>query len=386
MKLFRVFCISFLIFSCSDKLKVVNEIGLDPKSQKVIPINDLSTDFSLLSQVSFQENGDALFIHLNYFDSDPNYLFVNSLNDPELDLVLKFDGEGPNEVGGVTDFYFHDYDSIFLIDRYRYQVSLADSSGKVLRRYRLKENDSNMPGEDSVLPWVTSKSRIFLRGSDLYIPCIPDQDPFKSKYKKENLLIKLDLKSGDYTTLLGYPDLYQTDDFWGNPDHIIPSISPSDDPEFMFVSFPLADSIYRLNLQTEEIEPYFWMGSDQMDPPVFINFEDYQTDKMRRYQLGTDYYFSLQYDPFQKLYWRIVYKKYDDESLDRMVNRKGSGKPNKKYTIVYDENLARIGEFDLDSIPRFVGYDFIVLKDGPYISVTPEDVEDEKIFQRLILK
>lgn len=386
MKLFYVLNLSFLIFSCTEKRKEVKGIDLDPMSQKVIPVNDLSTDFSLLSQVSFQGNGDALFIHLNYFDSDPNYLFVNSLDDPEMDLVLKFDGEGPNEVGGVTDFYFHDYDSIFLIDRYRYQVSLADSSGKVLRRYRLKENDSNMPGEDSVLPWVSSKSRIFLRGSDLYIPCIPDQDPFKSKYKKENLLIKLDLKSGDYSTLLGYPDLYQTDDFWGNPDHIIPSISPSDDPEFIFVSFPLADSIYRLNLKTEELEPYFWMGSDQLDPPVFINFEDYQTDKMRRYQLGTDYYFSLNFDPFRKLYWRIVYKKYDDESLDRMVNRKGSGKPNKKYMIIYAETLNRIGEFDLDSIPKFVGYDFIILKDGPYISVTPEDVEDEKVFQRMVLE
>ncbi|HAZ23632.1 MAG TPA: hypothetical protein DCY95_02255, partial [Algoriphagus sp.] len=210
MKSLFVFCISLLIFSCSEKYKKVNLIKLDSNSQKVIPINNLSTEFSILSQLSFREDGEVLFIHLNYFDSDPNYLFVNSLDDPEVDLVLKFDGRGPNEVGGVTDFYFHDYDSIFLIDRYRYQVSLADSSGEVLKRYRLKENDSNMPGEDSVLPWVTSKSRIFKRGRYLYIPCIPDQDPFKSQYKRNNLLIKLDLKSGDYTTLLGYPELYQT--------------------------------------------------------------------------------------------------------------------------------------------------------------------------------
>lgn len=386
MKSLIVLLISLLIFSCSEKSKMASSISLEPNSQKVIPINDLSTDYSLLSQVSFQEDGETLFIHLNYFDSDPNYLFVNSLDDSEMDLVLKFDGEGPNEVGGVTDFYFHDFDSIFLIDRYRYQVSLADSSGKVLRRYRLKENDSNMPGEDSVLPWVTSKSRIFLRGSYLFIPCIPDQDPFKSRYIKENLLIKLDLKSGDYTTLLGYPTVYQTDDFWGNPDHIIPSISPSDDLDFMLISFPLADSIYRLNLKTEELEPYFWMGSNHLDPPIFIDFKDNQSDKMRHYQLGTDYYFSLNYDPFRKLYWRIVYKKYDEESLDKMVNRKGAGKPNKKYMIVYDENLDRIGEFGLDSIPKFVGYDFIVLKDGSYISVTPEDVEDEKIFQRIALE
>ncbi len=386
MKLFYVLSLSFLIFSCTDKRKEIKGIDLDPMSQKVIPVNDLSTDFSLLSQVNFQEDGDALFIHLNYFDSDPNYLFVNSLNDPEMDLVLKFEGEGPNEVGGVTDFYFHNYDSIFLIDRYRYQVSLADSSGKVLRRYRLKENDSNRPGENSVLPWVTSKSRIFLRGRYLYIPGVPDQSPYKSKYTKENLLIKMDLQTGKYTTLLGYPELYQTDDYWGNIDHVHPSLSSTDDPDLILVSYPLADLIYSLNLKTEELEPYFWMGSDHLDPPVFIDFKDNQSDKMIRYQYGTDYYFSLNYDPFRKLYWRIVYKKYDAESLDKMVNRTEAGKPNKKYMIVYDENLDRIGEFDLDSIPRFVGYDFIVLKDGPYISVTPEDVEDEKIFQRMVLE
>lgn len=386
MRSLFVFCISLLIFSCSEKYKKVNLIKLDSNSQKVIPINNLSTEFSILSQLSFREDGEVLFIHLNYFDSDPNYLFVNSLDDPEVDLVLKFDGRGPNEVGGVTDFYFHDYDSIFLIDRYRYQVSLADSSGEVLKRYRLKENDSNMPGEDSVLPWVTSKSRIFKRGRYLYIPCIPDQDPFKSQYKRNNLLIKLDLKSGDYTTLLGYPELYQTGDFWGNPDHILPSISPSDDPDFMLVSFPLADSIYKLNLKTEEMEPYFLMRSDQLDPPVFIDFKDIQSDRMIQYQYGTDYYFSFNYDPFRMLYWRVVYKKYDDESLNRIVNRKGAGKANKKYMIVYDKNLNRIGEFGLDSIPKFGGYDFIILKDGPYISVTPEDVEDEKVFQRIIIE
>ena len=386
MRLFHVFCLAFLIFSCSEKSKEVSGIRLDSKSEKVIPINDLSTYAILLSDVNFQEEGEALFIHLNPFDSDPNYLFVNSLDNPEMDLVLKFEGEGPDGVGGVTDFYFQDYDSIYLIDRYRYQISLADSSGKVLRRYRLKDNDSNMPGEDSVLPWVTSKSRIFKRGRYLYIPGFPDQDPYKSQYKRKNLLIKLDLQTGNYTTLLGYPKVYQTSDFWGSVEHIIPSISSSEDPNYAFVSFPLADSVYRLNLTTEEIEPYFWMGSENIDPPIFIDFKDNQSDKMWRYQWGTDYYFSLNYDPFQKLFWRIVNKKYDDESIETIINQNRVGRPNKKFMIVYNENLERIGEFELDSIPRFDGYDFLILKDGPYISVTPEDVEDEKVFQRIILE
>jgi hypothetical protein len=338
----------------------------------------------MLSQIHLEENGNPLFIHINYFDSNPNYLFVNSLNDPTLDLVLEFENEGPNGVGGVTEFYFHSFDSIFLVDRYRYLVSLADSSGLVKKSYRLKNNDSNMPDAESVLPWSNSKSRIFLRGKFLYIPTSSDTDPFKSQYKKKNLLLKLDLETGDYTALLGYPEWYQDGKYWVGPDHVTPSITRLDDLNKVLVSFPLVDSVYLLDLKTEKMKPYFWMGSSNIESPVPIKYEDNQSDIARRFQLGTDYYFSINYDPYRKEYWRLFYKQYDEESIDKMLNRE-SGSPNEKSIIVYNENLERIGEFDFEKSWRGNGYDLVFFEDGAYFSSTPDSIEDQMIFRQLII-
>jgi nitrogen regulatory protein PII-like uncharacterized protein len=383
-----LFFLSLSFNSCTKDAEILNKektLALDPNNLSKIPVNDKSSNFFVLSQIHLEENGNPLFIHLNYFDSDPNYLFVNSLNDPTLDLVLEFENEGPNGVGGVTEFYFHSFDSIFLVDRYRYLVSLADSSGLVKKSYRLKNNDSNMPDAESVLPWSTSKSRIFLRGKFLYIPTVPDTDPFKSQYKKKNLLLKLDLETGDYTALLGYPEWYQDGSFWGGQDHILPSISPMEDQNKLLISLPLVDSVYLFDLETESMTPYFHMGSSNIERPIPINFEDNQTDKSRHFQLGTDYYFSINYDPYRKEFWRVFFKRYDDESITKILKRE-SGRSNQKFFLVYDENLKKIGEFEIDEELNMNAYDLLFLENGAFLSATPDSIEDEVIFRRLIIK
>ena len=380
------FSLSF--YSCSKDVDTFNKektLALDPTNLSTIPVNDKSSNVFALSQIHLEENGNPLFIHLNYFDSNPNYLFVNSLNDPTLDLVLEFENEGPNGVGGVTEFYFHSFDSIFLVDRYRYLVSLADSSGLVKKSYRLKNNDSNRPDAESVLPLSFSKSRIFLRGKFLYIPTLPDTDPFKSQYKKKNLLLKLDLETGDYTTLLGYPEWYQDGSFWGGQDHILPSISPMEDQNKLLISLPLVDSVYLFDLETESMTPYFHMGSSNIESPIPINFEDNQTDKSRHFQLGTDYYFSINYDPYRKEFWRVFFKRYDEESITKILKRE-SGRSNQQFFLVYDENLKKIGEYEIDEELNMNAYDLLFLENGAFISATPDSIEDEVIFRRLIIK
>jgi nitrogen regulatory protein PII-like uncharacterized protein len=380
------FSLSF--YSCSKDVDTFNKektLALDPTNLSTIPVNDKSSNVFALSQIHLEENGNPLFIHINYFDSNPNYLFVNSLNDPTLDLVLEFENEGPNGVGGVTEFYFHSFDSIFLVDRYRYLVSLADSSGLVKKSYRLKNSDSNRPDAESVLPWSTPKSRIFLRGKFLYIPTLPDTDPFKSQYKKKNLLLKLDLETGDYTTLLGYPEWYQDGSFWGGQDHILPSISPMEDQNKLLISLPLVDSVYLFDLELESMTPYFYMGSSNIESPIPINFEDNQTDKSRHFQLGTDYYFSINYDPYRKEFWRVFFKRYDEESITKILKRE-SGRSNQQFFLVYDENLKKIGEFEIDEELNMNAYDLLFLENGALISATPDSIEDEVIFRRLIIK
>lgn len=375
-----------LITACgkSDSSEVKEgKLFFDNEDSRIIPVNSKSSNFSLLSQVWESDALEPYLIRMNYFDTEPNYLFINSLNDSILDFALEFDVVGPNGVGNVSEFYFHSFDSIFLVDRYRYLVSLADSSGKVLRSYRMKSNDSDMPDDTSVLPWSTSKARIFKRGNSLFIPGIPDKDSYLSQYQKENLLVELNLETGDYSTLLGFPKSYQNGKFWGGPDHILPSISPYKDLDLFLVSYPLSDSIFLFDIKSKKLSPFKWMGSKIKENPIPINFEDSQTDRGRAFQLGTDYYFSINYNPIKNEIWRIFYKKYDEESIKKILNRV-SGNPNKKSVLMLSEELNTFKEVELPSELNVNPYDLIFLKEGVFISL--DSLEDRLIYRKIELR
>jgi len=72
-----ILTISLGFYSCENSGLSSNEkkvLSLELGDQKIIPVNDKSANFFILSQVHFEKNGNQLFIHINYFDSDPNYL------------------------------------------------------------------------------------------------------------------------------------------------------------------------------------------------------------------------------------------------------------------------------------------------------------------------
>lgn len=381
-----VLAILSIAFACgkpSSNVKSEGKIFLDNEGQISIPINSNSSNFSILSQVWEIDNEESYLIRVNYFDSDPNYLFINSLEDYSIDLVLDFEVEGPNGVGNVSEFYFHSFDSIFLIDRYQYLVSLADSSGKVLRSYRLKNNDSDMPDDTSVLPWSTSKARIFKIGNSLFIPGFPDSDPYFSQYQKENLLLELNLETGESSTMLGYPNSYKGGEFWGGPDHILPSISPYNDPELILVSYPLSDSIFVFDIESKKLSPFIWMGTGKKEAAVPINFDESQTDRGREFQLGTDYYFSINYNHITNEIWRVFFEHYDKESIERMLNRE-SGKPNRKLILKWIGESDTTEEMELAPELKVNPYDLLILKNGVFMSI--DSLEDVLIFKKVEIR
>jgi hypothetical protein len=386
MKNIFLIILALIVFGCDVSIK--DTIGtrspeLVYEFHSSIPVNSKSSNFSLLSQSWENDLGELFLIRQNYFSNDLNYLFVNSLSDSTVDLTLEFEIEGPNGVGNITEFYFHSFDSIFLIDRYRYLVSLVDSSGKVNRSYRLKEDSSYKPNEDSVLPWSTSKSRIFKVGEVLYIPCIPDSDPYLSQYQRKNLLVKLNIESGEYSTILGFPESYQSGKYFGGPDHIVPSITPYKSPLELLVSFPLNDSIFLFDTKSKQLTPFKWMPSNQREHPSFISYDDRQTDKSKAFQLGTDYYFSINYDPIKNEIWRVFFKQYDEESIENMLSGK-SGKPNEKTLLRLNLNTNTLTEVKLEPNSGLNFYDLFVLEEGIIVSV--DSLEDRLIFKRIVFQ
>lgn len=366
------------LFSCNKSPKIISTLTLEQSKAITIPINSKSGDFSLLNQYYNSGTGIEYLIHINPFPSNPNYLFLDNISSPNSPIRLEFPVEGPNGIGSMTDFYFHNFDSIFVVDRYAYSLSLVDSSANLLRKYRLNHSQSNYPGDESVLPYFTSNSQAIKRGEILYLPGIPDKESFESGYSKHNLLMVLNLDTGELTYMLGYPSKYKSG-FWGGYDHIIPSISETDDLNKLLISYPIDDSVYIFDLSKQELSPAFYAKSNLLDDinpaPRFAM----DRESVISYQYGTDRYFSLFFDSYRKEYYRFVYKAYPEEALQNMLNRTAQTRiVNDKSLMRFDENFNLIKELKLPSTVTGVD-DFISIKSGVYLRLY-ENNENSKKF------
>ncbi|SDA62627.1 protein of unknown function [Algoriphagus alkaliphilus] len=367
----RITCLvlsATFLCSCDDSKKLnfekeFKDLLFHPENDIEISLNDLSSNFFMLSQEVSISN-DEFLVFCNPFPNDPNLIFFYNLVDSAKSFTLDFKSEGPNGVGEMSDFFFHNLDSIFVFDRYSYQMSLVDSSGHVKRKFRLKDSEGIESDENSVIPWMDNKSRAIIRDRFLYIPCYPDSDPYFSSYSGENLLMKLDLISGDFDLLLGYPTKYKSGGFWGGPEHILPSIISSLDGNNLVASFPFEDSIYSVDSESGFFKSQVYVKSDivsQVNPLPEISLDR----KVRtKFQLGNDYYFSISKDQYRQRYYLIANKRYSDDSIDKIMNRE-SGSPNEQSLIVLNKEFQKIGEYQLPK--EFSRYGIFIYKSGVYL-------------------
>lgn len=373
-----IILILILFSSCNSEKRIKffsNKKSLEflPEKDMTLILGEKSSNFFMLSQ-EVEIDNDEYLIFCNPFPTDPNMIFFNNLQDSEKSFTLDFEIEGPNGVGEMTEFYFHSFDSIFIFDRYAYQLSLVDSMGIIKRKYSLRGTDGIKPEENTVISWLSNKSKPVLINNFLYIPSFPDEDPYHSNYSKENLLMELNLASGEFELTLGFPSKYRAGGFWGGPYHILPSISRSSNPNELLISFPVEDSIFTFDIKKQILKPAAYLKSSllsEMNPNPNFSLD---RQEMTNYQLGTDYYFSLLYDPYRDQYYRIANQKYSEESIQKMLNRE-PGNPNKQNLLVFDSNFNKINEFELPS--GFTGFLFFIFESGVYMVKNIDDDEDE---------
>jgi hypothetical protein len=382
-KTFHLFLILILIFfiSCTSnmdgqwvKLKVDTNIALSFK------LDSLSSNYWPVSQLFKTEDGNEYLIHQNPFPTNPNRLFFSSLNSLEESFFLNFEVEGPKGVGGITDFYFYNFDSIFLIDRYSYRMSLVDSLGQLKMVYRLKENDGNEPDDSSVLPFSMDNRKIMKTGKFILIPVIPDVDPFESDYKLRNLILVVNIENGEMKKKIGFPRSYQGG-FRGDLFHYIPSFSLIDDKN-LIVSYPLTDSIFRINIDSDEIVPEFHSKSILMKGMTAADPSKWGDEESIRFQLAVPRHTSVIHDPYRKNYLRVSNSGFDDESVSEMIKRRPALRPSKSSMVIHEFSGKVIGRFIIDD--EYNDSDILVLERGLFIALKSQ-LEDEKVYHKIII-
>lgn len=373
---------SFLVFIYSCKSKPgQDEIKLISKGVFEILVDDkTSTAWSFIE--TYEDlNGEYLVFH-DILSTNPKLLHFANLIDPIKSFKVSLDIDGPNGIGHLDGFYIRNLDSIFVLNRYAYELNLVDSSGKVNDRYRLRADDSNLPIEDSTLPFPWTFAPLVDLGEKLLIPSYPDAHPFKKGYQQKNLTILFDIKSKVLEYKLGFSEKYFSSGFWGVFLET-PSYTVNYQDSVILQSFPIDERIFVYDFELNLVDshslfkenyegkfhslPDFNMERDVFYPNTYSN----PTNK------------SVIYDPYRKLYYRAFQEAYSQQAIEEMLysshrSLNEQKHPNKIIQVI-DSEFKELGEVKLEKEKYWVD-DIQVVREGILIWIDTDD-EDKRLFE-----
>jgi hypothetical protein len=353
-----------------------------------IPI-DAETSTSWLFTQIYKQDGEEYLVYQDLLRTDPKSIHFAHLGDISMSFEVPLSIEGPDGIGHLDGFYVRNLDSIFVLNRYAYELNLVNSSGKVIDTYRLRKDESNLvTSEPTTLPYIQNFAPVINLGKTLIIPSVPDQVPFESDYKGNLLTIELDLKSKEIKYNLGFSDKNIESGFWGL--HLEdPSYTVNYKDSIILPSFPIDDRVMVYDFDLRLVK----------SPSVFKNYYSNKFHSLPEFTMEPSIFYphiysnprnnAILYDKYRDLYYRVMTGPHPQETIESMDNSswsQGIGnyeKPSRKI-VVFDRNFEEIGVLELDKNRYWI--DFIrVVKEGIIISLQTEN-EDKKVFEIFEIK
>lgn len=325
----------------SDLDSTAYKVKIDTNSY-VIQLDHSTSNYEPASQYLPDWKGQESFAFLN---RKANEIKIYNMETGQKVDSLRFESDGPNGVGRIYDFFIGNEDSIFLHARYAYRLSLVNGESTIIGNYGLiPENTEFGPGgipkdTPTALGKMTIGHPPVLIGQHLFIHSSPDRNPMKAEYyDSEELIIKLDLISGDYQYLTGYPDSYKgkawgvgfQDYFW--------NYNPSE--QIFVLSFPIDENIYK-TADFGRFEAYA-LSSNQISQfdPLSDPFMD-QNVYFKRYKTNS-HYSKILFDHNKRYYYRIANLKIEENSYEEHTNALTN--PQDIIIIFSDESFQVIHE------------------------------------------
>ncbi|MDR7128614.1 hypothetical protein J2X69_000946 [Algoriphagus sp. 4150] len=386
MKYLVFLLIPWLFLSCS-RSQEYRKLELIPKRLVEIPIDDqTSTNWWFMQAINLK--GEEYLAYHDMIRAKKRFIHFAHIADPEKSFKVQLALEGPEGIGALDGFHIRNLDSIFVLNQYKYELNLVDTSGRIKSRYRLRSDDSNRPSQETALPTLWTYAPIIDLGTKLMISSMPDIDPFKNGYKQKNLSMILDLESKAFGYHLGYSDKYMESGFWGVMLEM-PSYTVNYKDSVILQSFPIEERVMVYDFDLNLLK----------SPALFSQLYEGRFHSLPKFDLDPSIFYQhiytnpknnmILYDSYRNLYYRVMSGPYPDETIKHLIETKSLGDNKKgrlpeRTIMVFDEDFRELGVVELDRDNYYV--DFIrVVKEGLLIEVQTDD-EDKKVFQLFEVK
>lgn len=260
----------------------------------------------------------------------------------------------PNGVGAPSHFYIHNLDSIYLVDGHFFRLSLINSSGALLKSYRLLkdvkdyENIEKHPPPLATAekycgtPVPDNRNPIQVIGDSLFIRCYPWMDPFKSGYFEiGKVKLGLNLKTNQIFYFMSYPDLFL------NKDESFPTQLYNESctyneitTKFVF-SFPADNYVYEVSPIGLDIQKY-WAGSRYFEEVKPLTKKTTDNIKHAEHTFNNFHFERICFDKFRNVYYRLVWQP-DSSNKFAFSNPEQTFRPRLSIAIL-DNEFKHIGE------------------------------------------
>ncbi len=256
-------------------------------------------------------------------------------------INLNFDG--PNGVGRISQFYLHNFDSIFVFSKSDYVIYLIDSTSKVVNKYYV---NNALQGIDQALSiecfrnygdrivYNSNQNTLLLRTYPPY-DLVKDVRMYESPFK-----ILYDIKQDTVISFFGiYPSEFRDINYYYSNDYQVSYCN--DCPKNIF-SFRRSHDLYEIDLGTNEIVNRFKAKSNFLESSFELIPRESTFESMSSHFSSAPSYDNIFYDNNKELYYRLVSHNLDGE------NKKSSS------IIVLDKKLNVVGEILLPSGKYFI--------------------------------
>lgn len=320
--------------------KLIKTVKLNEVGVKHFPLDSLSAPRTNYTQIFVDKTGRKNFTFFNPYN---NVIYFYDYLSQKLLKKIEFDKNGTNAVKSVTGFYIESLDSIYVFEKSKMDLLLANDSSKIWGKISLIGTQKlrntvwtlKYPQYDpqAAKPFIKTPHGLLFTGQ--FMQSLAD-----SNLGEFHLVSHIDLKTNKVTMSHIYPrHLYGSNYNWDGRLYyeVYPEILP--DQKHLVFSFPISHDLYISDLNFTGYRTVFG-GSNQAKTISSIN--DNQNASSFQTILASfnrnDEYAAIKYDPYRKVYYRFL--------RTGMPNSTESTPSEEKpiVVVIMDSNFKYLGE------------------------------------------
>lgn len=382
MKIFFLYFVVFLFFSCADdQISIENEkMGLMTPTMELKQVKTKS--FLLDTNTApkplyIQMTSDSLDTRqLSFLNNYNNSIYIYNYDVPKFIKKITFDKDGPNGVKGPMGYHIKNIDSIYIYSKLL-EISLTNSQGKILNKVSLIGGSDIRKSPidwaytypsyyvETVTPFMETSKGLLLTGQF-------EGDMRDSIIDKFKFTTHIDFKLNDINYTHTYPpSLYGNDIAWGGGllTEVFPQLHP--DGNKLIYSFPVSHNLYIADIKDDTYD-IVYAGSNFSGTINSLAKKHGKSNKrIKSNFVRQDMYAAIIYDKYRKVYYRFLRKAIPNAPVDT------SWKEKKIAIILMDEKFNYLGETILGTEREWHWQNSFVTEEGLNIEYLDQDDIDE---------